>query len=290
MTRFDPPGPGAGEGTPPPAGTAEPEEQRPTGASASAREPDGAADARGVCRLVVAYDGTDFHGFAAQPEIRTVAGVLGGALARYARGSVDLTVAGRTDAGVHARGQVVSFPAPPGVDPERLARAVNAMLAPEVVVREAAVVADGFDARRSARWRRYRYTVLNRPVPDPFTARFAWWVAEPLDVAALHLSADPFIGEHDFAAFCRKGPEGTTAVRRVLDSTWRDLGGGALRYEVRASAFCWQMVRSMVGTMVEAGRGRRRPGGIMAALRSRDRSAAGPVAPPHGLCLWEVGY
>ncbi|MCL4293385.1 MAG: tRNA pseudouridine(38-40) synthase TruA [Acidimicrobiia bacterium] len=289
MTLFDPPGPGAGGGArrrPPgvPGGHG-PRDPAPGDAPPAADVPAGP-----VCRLLLAYDGTDFHGFAAQPGMRTVAGVLGDALARHLRGPAALTVAGRTDAGVHAWGQVVSFVAPPGTEPERLARAVNSMLAPEVVVRAAALAPPGFDARRSARWRRYRFTVLNRPVPDPFRARFEWWVPDPIDVRALYLAADPFVGEHDFAAFCRKGPEGTTTTRRVLDSAWRDLGDGRLRYEVRASAFCWQMVRSMVGTMVEAGRGRRRPGDVMAALRSRDRSVAGPVAPPNGLCLWEVGY
>lgn len=285
MTCPDPPGPGAGEGSRRPVAAGAPE------ASGSGRAP--RPDGR-VVRLLIAYDGTDFHGFAAQPGVRTVAGALGAALERYLREPFELSVAGRTDAGVHAWGQVVSLvvdgpPARP-FDPDRLARAVSSMLAPEVVVREASEMPPGFDARRSARWRRYRYTVLNRPVPDPFAARHSWWVPEPLDVLALHLSADPFVGEHDFAAFCRRGPEGSTTVRRVLDSGWREMGDGVLRYEIRAGAFCWQMVRSLVGTMVEAGRGRRRPGETLAALRSRDRSAAGPVAPPHGLCLWEVGY
>jgi len=127
-------------------------------------------------------------------------------------------------------------------------------------------------------------------VPDPFLVRTAWWVPEPLDLRVLRMGADPFLGEHDFAAFCRKGPEGSTSVRRVLDSDWRDLGDGVLRYDIRATAFCWRMVRSIVGTLVDVGLGKLRPSDVMHILRGRDRTAAGRVAPPQGLTLWEVGY
>jgi tRNA pseudouridine38-40 synthase len=252
-----------------------------------------------VLRLVVAYDGTDFRGFAAQPGQRTVEGVLVEAMSPVLRpilgeADLDLVCAGRTDAGVHAFGQVVSLTVPDDVDAERLTgsvqRSINGRLAPEVVVRSADVVDGSFDARRSAQWRSYRYTVLNRSVPDPFRARHAWWVPAPLDLSLLRLSVDPFIGEHDFAAFCRKGPAGTTTMRRVLDAGWNDLGDGILRFDVRATAFCWQMVRSLVGTMVDVGEGRRRPGDLLAMLRSGDRARAGRVAPATGLCLWEVGY
>jgi len=243
------------------------------------------------CKLAIAYDGTAFRGFAAQADVRTVQGVLVRALQRVLRHEpAGFACAGRTDAGVHAWGQVVSFDADPGIDPWRIQQALNGMLAPEVVVREAELVDGSFDARRSARWRTYRYTVLNRPTPDPFLARFAWWVPEPLELSALRLGADPFVGEHDFAAFCRKGPEGSSSTRRVVESRWSELDDGLLRYEIVANAFCWQMVRSVVGTLVEVGTAKRTPGEIMAILRSRDRSAAGQVAPPHGLCLWEVGY
>ena len=203
-----------------------------------------------------------------------------------------LTCAGRTDAGVHAWGQVVSLPVASDVDVDvdKIVHAVTRQLGPEVVVRDAVLVDRPFDARRDARWRAYRYTIVNRPAPDPFLARFAWWVPEPLDLSRLRLGADPFLGEHDFAAFCRKGPEGSTTVRRVLGSCWHDRGDGVLVYEVRASSFCWQMVRSVVGTLVEVGHGRKRPGDVMGIIRGKDRQAAGQLAPPHGLCLWEVGY
>ncbi len=244
-------------------------------------------------KLVVAYDGTDFSGFApqpGQPHVRTVGGVLAQAIGKILRHDVQLTCAGRTDAGVHAWGQVVSFPSEPGLDPWRLQTAVTSMLGPEVVIRSAELVDPSFDARHAARARRYRYTVLNRKVPDPFRDRFSWWVPDALDLHALYLAADPFVGEHDFASFCRRGPEGSSTVRRVFESRWTDEGDGVLVYEIRASAFCWQMVRSVVGTLVDVGLGKLRPGDIMGILRAGTREAAGPVAPPRGLCLWEVDY
>lgn len=248
--------------------------------------------------LVVAYDGSGFHGFARQADVATVQGALEDALARVLRMEVDqlATVgAGRTDAGVHAWGQVVSFDAPEGTDPARLQRALNSLLGPTLVVREATEVGADFDARHSAHWRAYRYTVCNRDVPDPFRARTAWWVPRPLELAPLRLACDPLIGERDFASFCRRAPDrpdGTPAstTRRVLDARWVDEGHGILRFDIRANAFCHQMVRSIVGTLVDVGLGKRRPGDLTGILAARDRSAAGAVAPPEGLCLWEVGY
>jgi tRNA pseudouridine38-40 synthase len=244
-------------------------------------------------RLVVAYDGTGFRGFAPQntePPVRTVGGVLGVAIEKVVRHPVALVCAGRTDAGVHARGQVVTFDCEPGIDHRRLQNALNAMLGPEIVVRSVDVVDAAFDARRSATARTYEYTILNRRVTDPFLARYAWWISEPLDLRLLRLAADVFVGEHDFASFCRKRPERSSTVRRVFTSRWLDDGDGVLRYEIRASAFCWQMVRSIVATLVEAGVGKRRPGDLLAVLHAADRSAAAQPAPPNGLCLMNVEY
>ena len=222
-----------------------------------------------VLKLTVAYDGTGFRGFAAQPGQRTVEGVLREALTRVLRrDDLALTCGGRTDAGVHAWGQVVSIPVDGDLEIGRVASAVTRQLGPEVVVRDARFVDRGFDARHDARWRAYRYTIVNRPVPDPFLARTAWWVPEPLDLRLLRLGADPFLGEHDFATFCRKGPAGSTTVRRVLESTWHDLGDGVLRYDITASAFCWRMVRSIVGTLVDVGAGKIRPGELLRILRA----------------------
>ena len=245
-------------------------------------------------KLVVAYDGTDFSGFAVQrgqPAIRTVGGVLGEAIEKVLRHEVELACAGRTDAGVHAWGQVVSFPPSPGSTRGRLQSAVNSMLGPEVVVRSCELV----DAavRRPARSRRGGGTGTRSSTgPCPIRSATASCGGSPSrsTCAALRLAADPFIGEHDFAAFCRKGPEGSSRTRRVYESRWVDDGDGVLRYEIRANAFCWQMVRAIVGTLVEVGQGKRRPGDLMAILRAGDRDAAGQPAPPSGLCLWDVGY
>jgi len=243
-----------------------------------------------VLKLVIAYEGTGFHGFAAQRDQRTVESELRGVLEPVLRGPVVLKCAGRTDTGVHAWGQVVSCAAPDGVDVVKVARAITGQLGPEVVVRSAELVDGDFDARRSAHWRGYRYTIVNRDTPDPFLARTAWWVNTPLDLSLLRLGADPFLGEHDFASFCRARTVRSTTTRRVLDSRWVDLGDGVLRYEIRATAFCWHMVRSIVGTLVDVGMGKITPGDVLRILRARDRAAAGDVAPPVGLCLWEVGY
>jgi tRNA pseudouridine38-40 synthase len=254
------------------------------------------AEPRQRTRFLVAYDGTDFHGFAENAGVVTVGGTLRAAIERVLGTPVELTVAGRTDAGVHAWGQVVTFDAPAaGLDLERLQRSVNGLCKPSIVVRAAEPAPADFDARFSARWRRYRYSVLNRSVPDPFLARTTWLVGEPLDLAVMRLACDPLRGEHDFSSFCRvpRMPAGKTAptlVRRVTDAAWTDLGDGRLQFEIRANAFCHQMVRSLVGLLVDVGRGRRRAGEVLGVLRARDRGLVGNIAPPTGLCLWEVGY
>ena len=246
-------------------------------------------------RMLVAYDGTGFHGFAAQPGQRTVAGVLTEAIERVARQPVDLTCAGRTDRGVHAWGQVVSLDLPASVDLDDLQRSLVKLCGPSIVVRDVRVADPAFDARFAATGRTYRYTVLNRPVPDPFLAATSWHVPAPLDIELLTLACDPFLGEHDFSAFCRRpkvapGEEPVSLVRRVRRAEWTDLGEGLLRFEIEATAFCHQMVRSIVGTVVAAGHAQVKAGEIRAILKAGDRAAAAPIAPPHGLCLWQVSY
>ena len=248
-------------------------------------------------RLLVAYDGTDFSGFAAQPGQKTVAGVLVRAIERVTRHSIKLVCAGRTDAGVHGWGQVVHFDVSEAqaADLDALVRSVNRMCGPAIVVRKARVVDTSFDARRSALSRSYRYTVLNRAVPDPFMARYSWHVPEPLDLSVMRLGCDALIGTHDFTSFCRKpkvpdGVDPPSMVRDVRDARWLDLGDGVLRFDVRASSFCQQMVRALVGTLVDMGRGNRTPGEMRGIIAARQRSAAAGVAPPNGLVLWEVEY
>ncbi len=253
------------------------------------------ADRRNV-RLLVAYDGTDLHGFAESSGVRTVLGELTAAVARVVRAPVALTGAGRTDAGVHAWGQVVSGEIPADTDLPRLQRSVSRLCGPEIVVREASWAAADFDARFSATSRTYRYDVWNDATPNPLRARFTWHVAGSLDVGAMERAAADVVGEHDFASFCRRpkpapGRGEPSLVRRVHAARWSVVDGGPLlRFEIRASSFCHQMVRSVVGTTVDVGCGRRGAGTMAEIIAARDRGVAGRVAPPTGLVLWEVGY
>ncbi len=296
------------------------------GAEAPSPGPEGPDPAHTVrWRMTVAYDGSTFHGFAAQRDQSTVAGALSTALGRVIQAPVALTCAGRTDSGVHALSQVVHFDVPrersAALDPTALVSSCNSQLGPAIVVREAGVAPAGFDARHSATARRYRYLVVNAPVPDPLLAGLAWHVADPLDLRSMAAASDALLGEHDFRAFCRRAP-GTSSddpiPRRVTAASWVELstaeGTGTLRssrraapaagstpalvpavgsllaFEIEANAFCHQMVRSLVGTLVDVGRGRKRPSDILWILRSADRQQAAQPAPPGGLTLMEVRY
>lgn len=246
-------------------------------------------------RLVVAYDGGAFHGFAANEGVRTVGGTLAEALHTVLGHPVDLTCAGRTDKGVHARAQVVSFDAVAGrADPSALVKSLNALCGPAIAVTQAALVEADFDARFSATARRYRYRIVNRAAPDPFRSRYAWHVDDELSWPAMVLACDALIGEHDFSAFCRRPKrrdgEEASLVRRVVAAGWERVDDDELRFEIEASSFCHQMVRSVVGLLVDVGRGRRHAGDVLAIIRSRDRSRVGNLAPPQGLTLWTVRY
>jgi tRNA pseudouridine38-40 synthase len=243
-------------------------------------------------RLDVAYDGGGFRGWAAQPGLRTVEGELSAALATVLRvPSVDLTCAGRTDAGVHARGQVVHVDLDPLPEPaERLVRRVNGVLATDLRVLGAAEAPPGFDARFSAVWRRYCYRVADGPAAvDPLARSHVLAWPRPLDVAAMAAASKALVGLHDFASFCRQR-EGATTIRTLLDLDWARRPDGVVEATVRADAFCHSMVRSLVGCLLAVGEGRRPvdwPAEVLAAGR---RDAAVAVAPAHGLTLEEVGY
>ena len=261
-------------------------------------DPDGDTAPTGVCRarLVVAYDGTDFRGFAPNHGVRTVIGELTDAVSRIVRQEVDLVGAGRTDAGVHGWGQVVSCDLPAGTDLDALLRRVNKLCAPDIAIREAAWAEPDFDARFSATWRRYRYHIWNDPVPNPLLARTSWHVHQPLDLVLMQAAVSPLIGEHDFTSFCRrpKVPEGqppASMVRILREVRWERVDDSPLlRMTIRASAFCHQMVRSICGTLVDVGLHKLTPADVNGIVRAKDRSVAGQIAPPQGLVLWEVGY
>lgn len=239
-------------------------------------------------RLDFAYDGTDFSGYAAQPGLRTVQGSLEEAL-RTILGAVRTHVAGRTDAGVHARHQVVNVETDREVEPGILQRSLNSMLGPEVVVDRLQIAAPGFHARRDATGRTYRYQILTARWPDPFRDRHTWHRHEALDVDRMNAGAAFLVGEHDFASFCRKNP-GKSTRRHVRSAYWTPIDEDLLVFEISADSFCHQMVRSIVALSVEIGRGNSGPGDLPAIQKREDRNAARGAAPARGLFLWRVNY
>ncbi|MGP8099499.1 MAG: tRNA pseudouridine(38-40) synthase TruA [Candidatus Cybelea sp.] len=239
------------------------------------------------------YDGSQFCGFQWQPVDRTVAGVLEKALSHLFGEPVKVTAAGRTDSGVHATGQVVSVATDAPFPFERLAFALNAVLPADCSVREAAVVDSGFSARFSALERTYVYAIAPRPQRGALTARYAWHVPQRLDVNAMRTAAAQVVGEHDFRSFCSVLPVGAddeplSTVRSLYRFTIEPRSG-LLRLEVAGSGFLHRMARSLVGTLVEVGSGRR-SGDLAGVLASADRSAAGGIAPARGLYLAGVRY
>ena len=239
-------------------------------------------------RLDIEYDGSPFAGWAVQPGVRTVQCELETALATVLRDQIRLTVAGRTDAGVHALGQVASFELedpPPG----DLARSLNALTPPEITVTSAAAAPDGFDARHSALSRTYAYRLFCRRTPSPFHEGRALWWPHPLDREALSDCAAALPGEHDFTAFTPTQTEHQRFQRRVISAGWAD-DAELLVFRIEADAFMRNMVRALVGTMLEVGSGRRSKESFAELLEGAPRDQGGETAPPHGLYLESVTY
>jgi len=293
----------------------------------------------GTFRCLVAYDGTAFRGWQVQPGHRTIQGVLTEALARVLRQAVDISGASRTDAGVHALGQVVSFTAETRLSPESLQRAWNAYLPPDVVVYSVFEAPPGFDACRQALRKRYAYFLSDGRIPNPFLRHYQWqWKRGLLNVEAMSAAARYLLGHHDFSSFQNMGSPRTSTDRTLFDlrvtrlgqgnldpavgegqgrgeegprrshregrccppwplnyglilfphlGMWQD---GSIIIEVEGDGFLYNMVRTIVGTLVEVGRGARPPEWVAEVLAARDRRAAGPTAPPHGLYLVRVEY
>lgn len=241
-------------------------------------------------RLTIEYDGSEYAGWQLQRGQETVQGRLEAALAQIFGEPVRVYAAGRTDAGVHARGQVITVRTPRDFLPGDLHRALNALLPRDIAVRDTAIAVPDFDPRRDARMRVYEYYVLNRSTRSAFEFRYSWLVSEPLNLEAMNTAAAQFPGEHDFAALRALGSDEQTTVRRIDVSEWRQVSDDRLIYRVEGTAFLRHMVRTMVGLMVEIGKGRMAPEIVTDILASRDRALAPAAAPSAGLFLMEVRY
>jgi tRNA pseudouridine38-40 synthase len=246
-----------------------------------------------VVKLTLEYDGTRYVGWQVQPNGPSIQAEVERALATLHGAPRRVMAAGRTDAGVHARGQVASFPLRPEEKPLPIpayVQGMNGLLPPDIAVREASLEPDGFDARRSAQGKRYVYRVVNLPTRAPLSRLQAWQIFRPLDAASMRAAAAPLIGVHDFAAFQASDCEARHAIREVRRLDVLASEGGEIAVVVEGNAFVKHMVRNMVGTLIEVGLGRRPERSVREVLDSRDRTQAGKTAPPQGLTLERVFY
>lgn len=242
-------------------------------------------------KLVLEYDGGAYVGWQVQPNGPSLQAAVQAALGKlHGVAEVPVEVAGRTDAGVHARGQVVALTEPRALPLQAYARGLNSLLPDDIAVVAAAQVADDFDPRRHAKGKIYRYTIFNAPHPSPLLRRFAWSIFTPLAVDAMREAAPALLGRHDFSAFRAADCQAATPTRELRRITIAGEAGGLITVEFEGTAFLKHMVRNLVGSLVEVGRGKERPAWLGEVLAGKDRAAAGPTAPAHGLCLEAVLY
>jgi tRNA pseudouridine38-40 synthase len=240
-------------------------------------------------KLLIEYDGAEYHGWQVQPNGRSIQWALEDAVVRMLGESTRIVAAGRTDAGVHACGQVVSFSLDRSVSPEVLLRGLNALTPRDISITAAEIVADDFHPRRAARSRVYVYRIWNARWPSPFWRRYTWHIPRPLDLPSMRTAAACLVGEHDFSSLQAAGCEAKHPVRRVLRSEL-ERTDPLIVYTMEATGFLRHMVRNAIGTLVEVGTGERNPEDLPQLLGARDRRRAGPTAPACGLCLAQVNY
>jgi len=252
-------------------------------------------------RAIVSYDGTDYAGFQRQAEVPTVQEAIETALGEISQESITITGSGRTDAGVHAAGQVIAFDTSWRHGTEALQRALNALLPADIAARKVEEASPDFHPRFDAHRRHYRYRVYNGPIRWPIGRRFSLHVPYPLDVTSMRAAAQTLVGEHDFATFGQP-PQGSVTVRRVFRTGWDreeigpgpfvlgTAGGALLTFDIEANAFLYRMVRSIVGTLLDVGQGRLTLSGFKEAFEACERGEAGQTVAPQGLCLMKVTY
>jgi tRNA pseudouridine38-40 synthase len=240
-------------------------------------------------KLTLEYDGTAYHGWQVQPGLPTIQGVLQETVKRISGEEVQVIAAGRTDAGVHAMGQVANFRTNKGLPLDTWWRALNGLLPPDIVVRCLEHAPDDFDARRSATRKTYRYTIWNAPFPSALERHYVLHIPDPLDVASMAEGATYLIGEHDFSAFRAADDSPSHPVRRVFEARFAQ-EANRLHFLITGNGFLKHMIRIIVGTLLDVGRGRLGSTDLERILQTKDRQGAGRTAPPHGLCLIEVVY
>ena len=241
-------------------------------------------------KLLIEYDGTNYRGWQVQPEGLTVQGMLEEKLGLITGEPVHLIGSGRTDSGVHALAQVASFKTKSQLDIHSIQRALNSLLPPDIVIQRAEEVEEDFHARKQSKSKVYEYRILNRNLRSAFHHKYAWHLPQKLDLEEMREATRMLIGEHDFSSFRSVGSPTRTAIRRVIRAEWKKGQDGFIRFEVEANGFLKQMVRALVGTLVEVGKGKIDSEGFRKILDFRNRKEAGPTAPARGLFLKEVKY
>jgi len=241
-------------------------------------------------KLLIEYDGTDYLGWQVQPKGSTIQGILEEKIGLLTGEPVRLFGSGRTDSGVHALGQVAHFKTQSQMDIRTMQKALNSLLPPDIVIRKVEEVDEDFHARKHSKSKIYEYRILNRNLRSAFHRKYAWYIPQKLNFTEMKKASLSLIGEHDFSAFRSVGSPTRTTVRRVVRAEWKRGREGSIRFEIEANGFLKQMVRSIVGTLVEIGKDRMNAADFQKILESKDRRKAGPTAPAQGLFLKEVKY